>query len=443
MSARRAAERAEMDRSAEDDVLLYLLGAPGCRAGGAPAELLARADWDRVVDASIRHGVAALLHKRISALKAASAIPAAARRRLRGVYLRSGARSLRLFHDLSAVLSALGDDGIRAIVLKGAHLGPIVYGDVAVRQMGDLDILIDREDLPGAEQAFRRLGCTLGQRGDRDRDWLVSRHFHLCFRSPGQTAVEVHWDLAPPSAASRIDLAGIWQRARTVRVADVQTLALSPEDLLLHLCLHSANHGHAWGLKAVCDVAEVLSHFGDSLDWGAFLDRCRDSRIDRAACWALLAARRMLAADVPSGVLARLKLDTLEPRLVETLCAYVLEATAAPGRSGDAGHWQSLDSLGSARNGRERASLLLRHIFPPVRRIRYLYDLPPGAARAYAYYLIRPLDLARRWGPNLLAWAFGTRRARQGLDRAKARGALLRALADEPPPRRPGRAPNS
>ena len=101
-----------MNRSAEHDVLLWLLGSVGGRGG---LESPTRADWGRVVDLALRHGVGPLLHKRLSALPPEATVPPAARARLREIYLRGGARNLRLFHDLSGILAALRSDGVRAL----------------------------------------------------------------------------------------------------------------------------------------------------------------------------------------------------------------------------------------------------------------------------------------------------------------------------------------
>lgn len=424
-----------MSRTAEDDVLLYCLGADAHRAGAVGSGLPARADWNGVIERAIPHGVAPLLHKRIAAGGAGAAIPLAARRRLRAIYLRSGARNLRVFHDLAAVLAGLRGDGVEVIALKGAHLAPIVYGDIAVRPMGDVDLLVPKGDLSRAEATLRRVGCRLERPGGHNRHWYASRHFHLRYRARGGTPVELHWDLAPPSARSRMSIGGIWQRAQPAQIAGVDVLAMSPEDLILHLCLHASQaHEYEWGLKPLCDVAAVVSHFAGRIDWEALLRHVADCRIDRAACWVLRLAREMLAADVPRRVLGRLGLDALEPQFVETLQEYTLSAAFAPGQGDDEGPWEVLGSLDRARGLRRRASVLLRAVLPPVDRLRDIYALPPGTLRAYVYYLLRPFDLLRRRGADMLRWALGTRSAERAIARETARDAVLRAMADERSP---------
>jgi hypothetical protein len=230
-----------------------------------------------------------------------------------------------------------------------------------------------------------------------------------------------------------MSIAGVWERTQPVRIADVKALALSPEDLLLHLCVHTAYHGYAWGLKPLCDVAAVLAHYGDRIDWEVLLRHVEDSGIDPGACWALPLARRMLAADVPARALTRLGLSDLDPPFLRTLEGYILAAAPAPGEGGDQGRWDVLCSLAQARGLRERALIVLRSVFCPVEQIRYDHNLPPGSARAYAYYLLRPFVLARRWGRDVLAWAFRTRRATRRLDRARAGSTDRRAMAQARP----------
>src|SRR5262249_35420825 len=123
--------------------------------------------------------------------------------------------------------------------------------------------------------------------------------------------VDLHWNIEDDASPFRVDVPGLWERARPVRVAGCDAMALAPEDLLLHLCLHTA-YCHGWlpfsgGLRQLWDIAAVTRHYRDDLEWGVVVARARDWGIDTCAWLALVLAKDMTRALVPSEALARLR----------------------------------------------------------------------------------------------------------------------------------------
>jgi hypothetical protein len=66
--------------------------------------------------------------------------------RLRMQYMMNAARNMKMTAELLRILDALKEAGIKAMPLKGPVLAQQLYGDVALRQFSDLDILVARED---------------------------------------------------------------------------------------------------------------------------------------------------------------------------------------------------------------------------------------------------------------------------------------------------------
>jgi len=56
----------------------------------------------------------------------------------------------------------------------------------------------------------------------------------------GGAMVEVHWTLLEEDEPFTIDADALWERTVPARIANLDALALSVEDLVLHLCLHLA-----------------------------------------------------------------------------------------------------------------------------------------------------------------------------------------------------------
>ena len=68
-------------------------------------------------------------------------------------------------------------------------------------------------------------------------------------RKDARVPIDMHWNLDLSIANLPIDVDGVWERATSGMLAGVGVYALSPEDLLLHLCTHLAFHHHFHGAE--------------------------------------------------------------------------------------------------------------------------------------------------------------------------------------------------
>jgi len=92
----------------------------------------------------------------------------------------------------------------------------------------------------------------------QERNRVIARdNYHFFYFHPKNgLSVEIHWELAGSNLPFQVDLRGLWSRAQSITLTQVHAtaLALSPEDLLLYLCLHTAKHTHTMQLKMLCDI---------------------------------------------------------------------------------------------------------------------------------------------------------------------------------------------
>jgi len=115
--------------------------------------------------------------------------------------------------------------------------------------MCDLDLLVRRDDLARARDVLAGMGYAPQYFGVEQVDYAQHHHLRPMARPDG-IRVEIHWTIARPVGPAEVDLEGIWERAQPAKIAGVQALVLSPEDLILHLCLHTSfTHKFRVGLR--------------------------------------------------------------------------------------------------------------------------------------------------------------------------------------------------
>src|ERR1035437_6704327 len=221
-----------MDRT--DELLLYCLRVVPDEAGDGRLETLSSADWDAFIEESGRYGVTPLLYHRLRTFHSDSPIPANVMARLRHFYLQSAGRGMHLYHDLGKVLGLLRRDNISVIGLKGVHLATVVYRNIALRPMGDVDLLVKQTDLLRAQEILIEQGYIAS------KEEIGYSQLHLPqYRKKGSLPVEIHFHIIGPPFSLRVDIEKLWGRTRMSSIQGSEVPTLCPEDLLLHLCMHT------------------------------------------------------------------------------------------------------------------------------------------------------------------------------------------------------------
>ena len=256
-------------------------------------------DWEAALGLADQHGTSSLLYQNLSRL--GDVVPSPVLAALGQRYERNVHRSLFLARELIRILDCLDALGIEAIPYKGVVLSEVYYGDMALRQPGDMDLFIRMHDVARVKGAVRDLGYTLRVPipEDAEADYIASG-YECSFDSPaGRSLLELQWALQPRFFAVDFDMEGLFERAVNVSVAGRRMKTPSAEDLLLVLSVHAAKH--VWGrLIWLCDIAQILKR--ENLDWDWVQSRARELGIERILRITLLLANRLLATAIPVAI---------------------------------------------------------------------------------------------------------------------------------------------
>ena len=284
-------------------------------------------DWDSLVRLGTRHGILSLLYWHIKALPPAlvgRAVPADTLHHLREHFHGNSMRYFALSAELLRILALFEAHGVLALPFKGVALATYVYGNPALRQPGDLDVLIRPEDASTAMALLMQLEyqprsparLTRSQRQALARfSWAV--HF---YNEKTQVEVDLQWRLLSPVLDTSTDFAGLWRRRDVVSIRSGTVRVVGAADSLGYLCLHGSKHGWIC-LKWVCDVAELLRKSPD-LDWERVARRAQR----QATLWLGLAlAHEMLDAPLPAHVHAHIDRTATLQRLVEEIRDQLLD----------------------------------------------------------------------------------------------------------------------
>lgn len=396
---------------------------PPLLAGDDPAAM-GTTDWDAVLDLALRHGVAALLQRRLMA--AAIGVPDALAARLAEERRTTALINLRHYGEFRRIVHTFRQRAIPVIALKGLHLAELVYGDISLRPMSDVDILVPRErvaesvavlrglgygfdvELSGAVEAALDAKCNVGLWHHDHRIWL-----------------EVHWALNEPPSRTAEAVADIWREAVEGSIGDARVRVMPDELLLLHVCAHLAcNHGFAFSLRALCDIAEIVNRRPD-LDWETVVARGRAYGCSRGVAAALRLASDHLGARIPESVLAACGCLALDGCHLDEAMRHLVSCVDIPAVIRTA---PNLIAAANRKPSRRSLALLFRRIFPARTELALVYGIPQGSRCLPLYYVVRLRDLIRRYAAGAWALMFSD----QALAEAATRHSLLLEWINEP-----------
>jgi hypothetical protein len=272
--------------------------------------------------------------------------------------------------DLNHVLAEFEAHGVPVLVLKGAFLSHAVYRNLALRPMGDIDLLVKPQHVQAAHNILSaRFGArTLGPvdisaaakyssflnsfyylpavgaakrwparagPGDRAAGDAAPHNQPAPVRGePGghaqasvrriASAIHLHWHLVNASYpldfyGRKVDMERVWHESRSYDAEGQRIPGLAPQHLLIHLCEHALKHSFS-ELRHLADIAAALVFM--TRVTAAQADSCRSRLpsgtdallaeaaafgLQRAVYYGLSFASQVFELDVPRRLLNALR----------------------------------------------------------------------------------------------------------------------------------------
>ncbi len=279
---------------------------------------LSEEEWDGFLALAAEQRIRPLLYQRLIERGLDAAVPERVLAALWDVQRQTALRTMGYQTELAALAMELAAQDVPLIALKGIWLARAIYGNPALREMNDIDVLVRREHLSVAMDILSQRGHTPTQEVDIEIDTATSQHLPRFIKS-GVAGFEVHWSLCRLNQPYSIDTGELWERVVPAQIGRASLSGLAPEDLLLHLCLHTSyQHQFIFGLRPSCDIAAVIERYGAELDWAVVVERAQRWRWERGVYLALRLAADLVGAAVTESVLSALRPADLSETVLAT-----------------------------------------------------------------------------------------------------------------------------
>jgi hypothetical protein len=223
-------------------------------------------NWKLFTDLAVRHGVAALVWQNMSDLSLTKPVPEPERTILEGSRLRSITRVAYITSVAGDVVSILGKEGIRVLLLKGLALEHQIYGSRGLRQMSDADLLVAPEEALRARDILIREGfVSMPMKSKLYRHIILDLGNHLPELHRGGVSVDLHHRLFGPEGATMISHA--IKNAAVLSVEGKTFHVLPPAIAFLGLVNHIYKHGvkGEFQLRLYNDIGLLLKKYGSEI----------------------------------------------------------------------------------------------------------------------------------------------------------------------------------
>lgn len=348
-------------------------------------------DWNFLLSEAAENSVTPLLARQLPA-SAADVVAPAQLKRLKDAARANAMRSLILVAELITIVDAFRSESIQAIPYKGPVLAAQAYGDVAMREFEDLDIVLRQRDMAKANDILVSLGfrpkfpwilspgaasaVVPGEYNyrDEDRRVMVELHTELTLR---------HFPVPP-------DLDVLARRLVPVALSGHEVRTFAPEDALPILCIHGSKD--FWErISWIADLAELVQAH-PQLDWDQVFQRAESFRARRMLHLGLALAAGLLAAPLPDAILSRVRQDLVAASVAREVQQRLLSRA-----------WPRLDAAGRLRFRRRMLlgtlagwRYAIRLAVVPAEEDWLMMRLPRPLAPLYV--ALRPLRLLRKYG---------------------------------------------
>ena len=234
---------------------------------------------------------------------------------------RNAQRNLELAAETSLILSLAECAGISALTFKGPALAAATYDDLKLRQVWDIDLLVESHNFFSFARILESHGYFAQKQFDCARDFL---------HATSGMRIDLHWGLTSPFFPVHLDICEILSRRRSILVGGVSCAVPSDDDMLFILCLQVAKdcwerRQHLEYLSKAVDIADFLRSTS-TINWNQAVSHARQHGCLRVLHFGLGLASVLLDAPLPASMHSEIAHDPIALYLVGCVCRRLFSA---------------------------------------------------------------------------------------------------------------------
>ena len=264
-------------------------------------------DWEYIVDMATRHRLRPLLYYNLNKI-CPDKVPEDVLVSLREFYHSNVRKNLMMTGELVKIIEILESDDIKAIAYKGLVLAASGYGNIGLREFGDIDLFIDKSN------ALKVRNTMLSNEYELLPPIKIEDSFYMKFNAEYRfinkkksNIIEIKWKFEDDFFSFPVNPQILLEELIKLDINLFQVHTFSPSNNLLIICIHCANH--SWSrLSWICDISEFIQ--SENIDWDDVLEKSDKLGVKRILLINLILARDFFDLNLPDDILSHLNSDS-------------------------------------------------------------------------------------------------------------------------------------
>ena len=259
--------------------------------------------WNYFMNLANAHGVAALAWHNLEKYRLLSGIPEEVILFLRGALMRSLSRNAFNTESMGEVLRLLNEENIKTVILKGFALENSVYGNSGLRQMSDVDIMINREECIKARKILIGNGYVSLPVKSWFHELIIAWYGkHLPSLIRNGTSVEIHHELF--GGRNNVLSKMLYDTSYEVEIKGEKALFPRPQIFFLYLVRHLWQHemNNESQLRLYTDLVVLIEKYHDDIFNYNLIKYATEAGMSEILAWHLEPLRDMWGVFFPDWI---------------------------------------------------------------------------------------------------------------------------------------------
>lgn len=295
-------------------------------------------DWGLFLYYCCRNRVSPLVMSTFEKIKITRSIESSVYYAMKSICENAKRHNLVFYNEVTIINELFYDKGIRAVMLKGGVLAPLIYKDISLRQFNDIDYLIHVKDIPLVLEILKDNGYVQGvyDKGERKiisatkkeqmNRKLTSNEIFPHVKIDNIHGIPVHIDInfelfwkgsLKNENKFYFETGEIINEGKLTELSNSKIYILPPEYQVIHLCAH--HYGDAmnfcwqgsWlrdkseiALYKFCDLHELI--ISEKISWDKIYDISKNNKIEEPIYFSLKIVNQLFGSIVPDDFLVSL-----------------------------------------------------------------------------------------------------------------------------------------
>ncbi len=265
-------------------------------------------DINTLIALANQHGILPLIYKSLKKLLQSNSILDTNHSTLladfKTAYTQIAQRNILMSAELIRIMKLLERNNIKALAFKGPTLSQIAYGDITLRQFGDLDILIKKENLNEIDLILKKSNYQRVLQLTKKEEALWIKYAHdIGFYHPNKNIMlELHWKMMLEQHPIQLNNINFFDKIQQIELNRNLIATFSTENLLIYLCIHGSKHLYE-RLEWVIDIDRLIRN--NKVDWNIMNSLTNDRNYSKMLYLGLEISYSLFMTPLPQNIIKK------------------------------------------------------------------------------------------------------------------------------------------